>query len=376
MTPEEQRLLLVLGHNEMKNVTVLFFMAVAYGIFLCLTPLALIIMSRRGRTRAVYVQIGVILLLFVSVTVNTACVLGVILLQLSRGFTRNLDEPLLQRFLAADQETMWMFVYQTWAQPIQFVAGDAIVVWRAWTFWRGRRAVQYALLFVLFADAAMAIAYGAWTTRNIYDSIRDPGLGASMLAASTFLSFGVNLVATMAIGFKALQNHRRLAATFSFSSSIAGSGHRVRRTESVFFILVESGALLCVCQFIYAILSVVDNVNGSPLDWASSLFGTVSQMLAALNPVLVILLVRLRLSILDSDQGATTTGGVAGIERIALSQRSRSLDLDSQGPKTPESKSPPWREAELKGSWPETSAYSPPSMDGVMIQTVTTSHAL
>ena len=49
--------------------------------------------------------------------------LAVILLQLSRGFTRNLDEPILQRFIAADHETLWMFVYQTWAQPIQ-VGGE------------------------------------------------------------------------------------------------------------------------------------------------------------------------------------------------------------------------------------------------------------
>lgn len=208
MTPEEDRLLYAFGRNEMKNVVVMFFMAVAYGesstirsesdrvhwnsssrvkpapenhpkapssssslnfpgtflaevpgselrvpvhpirlslvlyspfvgVFLCLTPLALLIMlcvhlerdapesaltpalSRRARSRTILIQIGVILLLFASVTINTACVLAVILLQLSRGFTRNLDEPILQRFRAADHETLWMFVYQTWAQPIQ-----------------------------------------------------------------------------------------------------------------------------------------------------------------------------------------------------------------------------------------------------------------
>lgn len=43
------------------------------------------------------------------------------------------------------------------------------------------------------------------------------------------------------------QNHRQLAATFSFSG-VAGHGQNIRRLESAFFILVESGALLCLCQ--------------------------------------------------------------------------------------------------------------------------------
>ncbi|KAL1664276.1 hypothetical protein GGF50DRAFT_101967 [Schizophyllum commune] len=410
MTPEEDRLLYAFGRNEMKNVVVMFFMAVAYGIFLCLTPLALLVMLRRARTRTIFIQIGVILLLFASVTINTACVLAVILLQLSRGFTRNLDEPILQRFIAADHETLWMFVYQTWAQPIQFVAGDSIIVWRAWIFWRGKRGVQYALLVVLIADAAMAIAFGVWTTEKIYDTIRDPGVGAAMLGASTFLSFGTNLFSTTAIAIRAWQNHRRLAATFSFSG-VAGHGQNIRRLESAFFILVESGAFLCLCQFVYAILSVLDGHNGSPLDWGTSLTGTLSQMLAALNPVLVILLVRLRFSMIESDSDlsttTTTTRGLTHVERIALSERSRSLDLESQGPKTPVKKAAPWKDSEAMGTeargtwkdargtwrdpearaawrdipkseepWQEPSLYTHASIDGVVVQTVTTQHAL
>ncbi|KAL1740438.1 hypothetical protein HDZ31DRAFT_76892 [Schizophyllum fasciatum] len=379
MTPEEDKLLVAFGRSEMKNITVLFFMAVAYGAFLCLTPLALYIMLRRARSRAILVQISVILLLFASVTINTACVLAVILFQLSRGFTRNLDQPLLQRFIAADHETLWMFVYQTWAQPIQFIAGDSIIVWRAWIFWRGRRGVQYALLVVLIADAAMAIAYGVWTTEKIYDSIRNPAVGAAMLGATTFLSFGTNLLSTTAIAVKAWRNHSRLAATFSFSS-MSGTGHGIRRMESIFFILVESGVFLCLCQFVYAILSVLDGHNGSPLDWGTSLTGTLCQMLAALNPVLVILLVRLRLSVIDSSATTTTTTtrGLTNVERIALSERS--IDLESQGPKTPV-KEPeargPWRDIPKSESpWQEPSLYTHTSMDGVVVQTVTTQHAL
>ncbi|KAI4521647.1 hypothetical protein K525DRAFT_366530 [Schizophyllum commune Loenen D] len=366
MTPEEERLLYAFGRNEMKNVVVMFFMAVAYGIFLCLTPLALLVMLRRARTRTILIQTGVILLLFASVTINTACVLAVILLQLSRGFTRNLDEPILQRFIAADHETLWMFVYQTWAQPIQFVAGDSIIVWRAWIFWRGRRGVQYALLVVLIADAAMAIAFGVWTTEKIYDTIRDPGVGAAMLGASTFLSFGTNLFSTTAIAIRAWQ------------VEIVGSRRRV--------LIWLHGCML-------------DGHNGSPLDWGTSLTGTLSQMLAALNPVLVILLVRLRFSMIDSDSDlsttTTTTRGLTHVERIALSQRSRSLDLESQGPKTPVKEAAPWKDAGARETWKdaearaawrdipkseepwqEPSLYTHASIDGVVVQTVTTQHAL
>ena len=39
MTPEEDRLLYAFGRNEMKNVVVMFFMAVAYGEYQHLHPL-------------------------------------------------------------------------------------------------------------------------------------------------------------------------------------------------------------------------------------------------------------------------------------------------------------------------------------------------
>ena len=51
--------------------------------------------------------------------------------------------------------------------------------------------------------SAMAIAFGVWTTEKIYDTIRDPGVGAAMLGASTFLSFGTNLFSTAAIAIRA-----------------------------------------------------------------------------------------------------------------------------------------------------------------------------
>ena len=59
------------------------------------------------------------------------------------------------------------------------------------------------LLGLTDSMSAMAIAFGVWTTEKIYDTIRDPGVGAAMLGASTFLSFGTNLFSTAAIAIRA-----------------------------------------------------------------------------------------------------------------------------------------------------------------------------
>ena len=108
----------------------------------------------------------------------------------------------------------------------------------------------------------------------------------------------------------------------------------------------------------------------------------------------------------DSDLSTTTTTtrGLTHVERIALSQRSRSLDLESQGPKTPVKEAAPWKDAEARGTWKDSEArgtwrdpeartawrdipkseepwqepslYTHASIDGVVVQTVTTQHAL
>ena len=99
----------------------------------------------------------------------------------------------------------------------------------------------------------------------------------------------------------------------------------------------------------------------------------------------------------DSDLSTTTTTtrGLTHVERIALSQRSRSLDLESQGPKTPVKEAAPWKDSEAMGTWrdpearaawrdipkseepwQEPSLYTHASIDGVVVQTVTTQHAM
>ncbi|KAL1733336.1 hypothetical protein EV714DRAFT_246793 [Schizophyllum commune] len=89
--------------------------------------------------------------------------------------------------------------------------------------------------------------------------------------------------------------------------SKTSADNRITRNEGILFVLVESGAVLCAAQFVYAILALVDTVNLSPVDWARSFLALFCQLLANLNPILVIIIVRLRLSVIDKTTLHLTT---------------------------------------------------------------------
>ncbi|KAL1710820.1 hypothetical protein EV121DRAFT_192064 [Schizophyllum commune] len=180
MTPEEMNGLLIFGTHVTKNVAVLIFIAIVYGICLCITPVAFAALLRRERTRQTVYQLVIVAFLFCIMSLYTASIGQLVIWQISQTLS-HLDEGLSARLMHVDNTSIWNFILETWMQPIQ------------------------------------------------------------VRACSTFES----------------------------------------------------------SQFVYAILALVDTVNLSPVDWARSFLALFCQLLANLNPILVIIIVRLRLSVID-----------------------------------------------------------------------------
>ncbi|KAI5895140.1 uncharacterized protein SCHCODRAFT_02676943 [Schizophyllum commune H4-8] len=185
MTPEEMNGLLIFGTHVTKNVAVLIFIAIVYGICLCITPVAFTALLRRERTRQTIYQLVIVTFLFCIMSLYTASIGQLVIWQISQTLS-HLDEGLSARLMHVDNTSVWNFILETWMQPIQ--------------------------------------VYFSWQI-----------------------------------------------------------------------------------SFVYAILALVDTVNLSPVDWARSFLALFCQLLANLNPILVIIIVRLHLSVIDKTTLHLTT---------------------------------------------------------------------
>ena len=110
--------------------------------------------------------------LFCIMSLYTASVGQLVIWQISQTLS-HLDEGLSARLMHVDNTSIWNFILETWMQPIQvragltfessqvrktsdverqFFAGDAVIVWRAWVFWRDSHVVHVVLGIFLLAD--------------------------------------------------------------------------------------------------------------------------------------------------------------------------------------------------------------------------------
>jgi hypothetical protein len=47
---------------------------------------------------------------------------------------------------------------------VQFVIGDAVVVWRAWAIWVGKKWVVYVLFILWLGNAGACFGIAAWSS--------------------------------------------------------------------------------------------------------------------------------------------------------------------------------------------------------------------
>lgn len=110
--------------------------------------------------------------LFCVMSLYTASIGQLVIWQISQTLS-HLDEGLSARLMHVDNTSVWNFILETWMQPIQvsaslvdessearwfsdaepqFIAGDAVIVWRAWVFWRESHVVHVILGIFFLAD--------------------------------------------------------------------------------------------------------------------------------------------------------------------------------------------------------------------------------
>ncbi|KAM5537028.1 hypothetical protein V8D89_009357 [Ganoderma adspersum] len=202
--------------------------AVLYGLFLALAVLSVYLLLRRGVRRSLTaIQLFAVTALLVSTTIYWA----VVVLQLLNSLVADPDAATAVSHKDAILRPQCV---GTAMLTVNIILSDLVVWWRVWVLWHDSRAL-YRRLAYIFGGVLLATTFGGIHVRGL-----PVGTVASMFSLAT------NLAATVLTAYKAWV-HRRCVR------SHAGSGPRSTQVESIFALLVESGALYCTLWIVVVV---------------------------------------------------------------------------------------------------------------------------
>ncbi|KAF7345001.1 hypothetical protein MVEN_01662900 [Mycena venus] len=256
----------------------LCFVAILYGMHLIVFPAAVYVLFRKQLTRGVLVMLAAVLFMFITSTILIATLFSATILDgtiVGIYFNRGVRARILM-----------------WPRNMNLIIADAIVVWRMIVLYQNK-IVRAGILFLLFSFSALAL----------FNSIGEPADGpferALILSTvASFLSFGTNLIATLAISWKAWRYRQRNPQLWRGTQS----SHAV---NSAFMLLIETGILYLSWQLLVAVIThVSSHCDGSTqscvsVQFASNAIGESTAIVAALYPTSTLVIVALKKSIAD-----------------------------------------------------------------------------
>ncbi|KAF5354585.1 hypothetical protein D9758_011234 [Tetrapyrgos nigripes] len=194
---------------------------------------------------------------------------------------------------------------------LEFLIGDSIVLWRTWTIWYSSRRIVWLPIFLwisslgcllawILTRVIQTIAKVGWRRFSILDD--DPDF---LLLTSYVLSLSVNATSTLLIGFKAWQYRNHLKLSYGKSSL-------TERISRILALLVESGVIYLTfsCMQLInfnGIRTPQQSVSGSASNIAGMVIAGIENQLLGLYPTLIIIIVNLRKTILDSPEESSSS---------------------------------------------------------------------
>ncbi|KAJ3873639.1 hypothetical protein F5051DRAFT_432015 [Lentinula edodes] len=184
-----------------------------------------------------------------------------------------------------------------WPQGILLLLSDFIVAWRAWAIWPTQRYVEVMLVTVLVGSCVLRICDEVLYTLDIYF----PGHNttSSTLGVFNMLSLGfsifTNIVSTFLLALKTwiyVTTKRQLAVRYPKST----------HSYQTLLLWVESGVLFGLFQIIFGVFQVLVSmtiINPKFIHPADAFLQALMKGIAALYPITVFLIMKLRLSIVE-----------------------------------------------------------------------------
>ncbi|ETW83737.1 hypothetical protein HETIRDRAFT_116328 [Heterobasidion irregulare TC 32-1] len=229
------------------------------GVLLVLATLSTYLVLRKDWTKANFIILTLTLTMFAASTSCWAVELVTVLRQIRGILVMQPDQPLENKFAWVNAWVNGMRVSTLYLPMINYILGDAIVVWRAWSLWHDNRKVMALPIGLL------ACAFGYMAKSLTSDTIEIQAAINYAQYATWSLELGTNIAATALIAIKAWQ-HRRLIRNINTRRRTVG--------ERVLALLAESGVLYC-------------------LMWATS------PQIAGIYPTMIIVLVSLQKTVWD-----------------------------------------------------------------------------
>ncbi|KAE9407054.1 hypothetical protein BT96DRAFT_174702 [Gymnopus androsaceus JB14] len=288
MTPAETQLLKHLAVISHYNMVFLTITCLLYGVSILATAIALYLFLQKGVQGFArkFLLFGISILVLAN-TWDYICVSGLNLSQLEFWFAKQSNDGLEGNSVDATRATAPWFAQSAWPNAITLTLGDAIVSWRACAVWPGAKMIKFLLISLMLGNIIINLA------DCLIDDLNLPLLGSQLLSidfAATFVSFGVNLTATLTIALKFWYHYRTTRPLYSNTKQSFSPGIRI------LLLLVESGALFCIAQLFIAILTVFDThaIENSPLDIAYRVLNFVFLGMVVIYPPAIIIMLSLK----------------------------------------------------------------------------------
>ncbi|KAE9391263.1 hypothetical protein BT96DRAFT_925394 [Gymnopus androsaceus JB14] len=259
--------------------------ALFYGVYLMVFAKAIKILRRRGlQHTGRKVLLATLCFLFVTTTAYVFAMIAFLLTLIQQLLRVDTYEPFATRIAnsssALDPANFVLLI----CEALNFIPGDAVIVWRVWILYSGtrQRYIPFGLVIILLASTGTSL----WiVVTRIQAQI--VGGGEATLAHRTqstyiFLSLAVNTLGTLCVVFKMWQHTRVLKDNFAYSN-------RPSTVKKALTMLIECGLSFCCVQLMNAVIAATNtgSFNSAP-NYASSVITPFCMVYAGMYPCILV----------------------------------------------------------------------------------------
>ncbi|KIK56509.1 hypothetical protein GYMLUDRAFT_247762 [Collybiopsis luxurians FD-317 M1] len=258
MTPEEQQIISYYATViQINTVAYIMVLATGFGATVLGILIATRILTTKPWSHSRVALFACLIITFIALTWNASANVAFPLIQGKVELFK--IKPDVQGAVEAKAQItnrkLLPFTYMnSWDLTLSIYLSDFIVVWRAWALFQQQKLWKVALVLLMITNFGVQIADGILDDIEI--KVPEESNPSTILDwLSPVVSLVVNMFATGLIAWKAW-NHYHIVKDAGL--------HRRTRVQNVLLLLIESGAIYCTIQTVYAV-SILLDVYG-PLD--------------------------------------------------------------------------------------------------------------
>lgn len=283
MTAQERYVLQQMGVGLLKNLPTFTVTILIYGILTAFLSISVYTSIRRRLSGSFHSGWVMVIVTILGYLISSAyCTLYLVCL--ATMSSSRLSETTHERVISGVKLAK-LNIMMPWVAQLLPIVNDALIVWRGRVVFVERRWVMYIVSLFWLALSATTVAELGFILNDPGGTIVD-GKWLPLYTVSMALSLATNFFATSAIA-SMLWAHRK----FLFHTL----GRKQRRRSDVLrvlTVLVESGCMYCILQFITLMLNALYYSDTSAARHATSIFLSVSVVVSAMYPPLVNCLIK------------------------------------------------------------------------------------